>query len=158
MSASPSLRSELRDLYDDYALVLDDMELEHWVEFFTDDAVYKVISSENHAEGLELATLSCTGRPMLMDRVAAARMTTVYEPRTIRHSVGCVRVNNVAEGRIEAQANFVLFESLLDREPHILMVGRYLDVVVREGAALKFRQRLCVYDNYRIRTSLIIPV
>ena len=126
--------------------------------FFTEDGVYKVISAENHGEGLDLAALSCTGRPMLQDRVAAARMTTIYEPRTIRHSVSCVRANKAEGGEIEAQANFALFECLLDREPHILMVGRYLDTIVRQGAELKFKQRLCIYDNYRIRTSLIIPV
>ena len=158
MSASADLRNELRDLYDDYALCLDEMELERWIDFFTEDGVYKVISAENFGEGLDLAALSCSGRPMLQDRVAAARMTTIYEPRTIRHSVSCVRANKAEGGEIEAQANFALFECLLDREPHILMVGRYLDTVVRQGGELKFKQRLCVYDNYRIRTSLIIPV
>jgi len=67
-------------------------------------------------------------------------------------------VNSIEDGRIEAQANFALFECLLDREPHILMVGRYLDILVRDAAGLRFKRRHCVYDNYRIRTSLIIPV
>jgi anthranilate 1,2-dioxygenase small subunit len=37
------------------------------------------------------------------------------------------------------------------------MVGRYLDLWQRQGDRLVLRRRDCVYDNYRIRNSLIIP-
>lgn len=158
MESTSALRQSLRDLYEDYAVCLDEMELEQWPDFFTEDAVYRVTSMENHAEGLELSAIACIGKPMIRDRVAALRATTVYEPRVIRHQVSCLRINGVDGDRVSAQANFALFESLADREPHLLMTGRYIDQVVRRDGALKFAERLCVYDNYRVRTSLIIPV
>ena len=51
-----------------------------------------------------------------------------------------------------------VIESLLEREPQILMVGRYIDQLVRDAAGFKFKHRSCVYDNYRVRTTLVIPV
>ncbi len=96
--------------------------------------------------------------PPWLDRVAALRATTVYEPRMLRHMVSGVRVAAIDGDTIRGGANFVVFESLSDREPHILMVGRYLDTLVRGPDSLRFSERLCIYDNYRIRTSLIIPV
>jgi anthranilate 1,2-dioxygenase small subunit len=59
---------------------------------------------------------------------------------------------------IEAGANFLLVESLYDAEPQVLMVGEYIDTLVREGGGFKFKQRSAVYDNYRVRTTLVIPV
>ena len=152
------LRAELRDLYDDYAFCLDDMDLDGWCGFFTEDCTYKVISFENHSEGLPLALIECRGIGMVRDRVAAIRETTVYEPRQLRHFVSGVRVDSVEGDVVAARANFLIAESLADREPQIAMVGRYLDRLVRIGKALKFQERLCVYDNYRIRTSLVVPV
>jgi anthranilate 1,2-dioxygenase small subunit len=152
------LRTELRDLYDDYAVALDEMDLDGWSGFFTDDCTYKVISFENHSAGLPLALIECRGIGMVRDRVAAIRETAVYEPRQLRHFVSGVRVDGVEGEIVAARANFLIAESLADREPQLAMAGRYLDRLVRTGTALKFRERLCVVDNYRIRTSLVVPV
>jgi anthranilate 1,2-dioxygenase small subunit len=154
-----NLRAEVRDLYDDYAAALDDLDFARWTSFFTADCVYKVVSLENHKEGLPLATLACEGVGSLRDRAAAIRQTAVFEPRTVRRFVSGVRIDAVAGSEIESQANFAVFESLTDREPHLFMVGRYLDRLVRgDDGHLLLRERLCVYDNYRVRTSLVYPI
>lgn len=38
------------------------------------------------------------------------------------------------------------------------MVGRYIDTLVRTPDGFLFKDRDCICDNYRVRTSLIIPV
>jgi anthranilate 1,2-dioxygenase small subunit len=152
-----ALRAELRDFYDDYAECLDEDDLESWPSFFTEDARYTVTARENHDQGLDHATLYCDGIAMIRDRVLAIRKSTVFEPRTLRHVVSGVRVR-AAGDVIDAKASFVIFESLSDKEPRILMVGRYLDRLVRAGNSFLFKERACVFDNYRIMTSLIIPV
>jgi anthranilate 1,2-dioxygenase small subunit len=151
------LRSEVRDFNDDYALALDDLDLDRWATFFTDDCLYRVVSQENHREGLPLSTLSCSGIAMVRDRIAAIRQTAVFEPRTLRHLVSATTASEEG-GSIVARANFAIFESLSDREPHVFMTGRYLDKFAREGGRLLLRERVCVYDNWRVRTSLIYPV
>ena len=57
-----------------------------------------------------------------------------------------------------AAAVRIAVESLYDAEPQVLMVGEYIDTLVREAGGFKFKQRSAVYDNYRVRTTLVIPV
>lgn len=152
------VRADLRDFYDDYAACLDAEALRDFPDFFTEDALYRVISRENHDDGLELSPIYCLGRAMIVDRVTATLEAALYQPRSLRHFVSGVRVLGEDEGEVRATANFLIIESLVEQEPQILMVGRYIDRVVREDGALRFRERTCVYDNYRIRTTLVIPV
>ncbi len=152
-------RADLREFFDDYSACLDAEALRDFPAFFTEDALYRVISRENHDEGLELAPIYCFGRAMIEDRVNATVEAALYQPRSLRHFVSGVRiVGGEAGGEVRAESNFLIIESLVEQEPQILMVGRYLDRVVREDGALRFRERSCVYDNYRIRTTLVIPV
>ncbi len=153
-----SLRAALRDFHDDYISCLDTGELERWPDFFVEDCRYRVLSRENHDAGLPLSLIYCDGRDMLLDRVTALRETTVFEPRSLRHFVSAVRVLDVDGSLIRAEANFMIVESLSDRDPVVNMAGRYLDTFVDTGERLLLKDRWCVHDNYRIRTSLIIPV
>lgn len=154
-----AMRAELRDLNDDYVAALDAVDLEAWADLLTPDCLYRVVSRENHEEGLPLSTMECRGGAMVRDRIAALRETAVFEPRQLRHFVSGVRITAVEEGRISAQANFLIAESLSDREPHLFMAGRYVDEVVRDDQGrLKFRQRMCIYDNWRVRTSIVYPM
>jgi anthranilate 1,2-dioxygenase small subunit len=152
------LRAELRDLYDDYAAVLDAEDLASLPGFFTEDALYQVISRENLDAGLAHAPIYCHGAAMIRDRVTATRQSALYQPRSLRHFISGVRALGEAGGEIQATANFLVIESLIERMPEILMVGRYCDRLVRIDGALRFRERSCVYDNYQIRTTLVIPV
>jgi len=151
-------RAELRDFFEDYAACLDAEALTEFPAFFTEDAKYQVISRENHDDGLEHAPIFCLGRAMIEDRVTATTQAALYQPRSLRHFVSGVRIVGEEEGEVRTEANFLIVESLIEQAPEILMVGRYLDRVVRQADGLKFRERTCVYDNYRIRTTLVIPV
>ncbi len=105
-----------------------------------------------------LGLIYCMNKNMVRDRVTALRETTMFEPRSLRHFISGVRVLEVQGDHIVAQANFAVMESLSDREPTLNMVGRYLDVVRVTPEGLAFSRRDCVYDNYRVRTSLIVPI
>lgn len=157
-SVAAQRRAALRDFHDDYFACLDNVELERWPDFFIDDCRYRVISRENHDAGLPLSLIYCDGRGMLLDRVMALRESTVYEPRSLRHFVSACRITAEVSGGFSAQSNFLIIESLSDREPTVNLVGRYLDTFVETDEGLRLRDRWCVVDNYRIRTSLIIPV
>jgi len=111
------LRAELRDLYDDYALCLDEDRLEDWPTFFTDDCHYRVLSRENHDAGLPLGLIYCMNKNMLHDRVTAIRETTMFEPRALRHFISGVTIREDQDQTLVAQANFAIMESLSDREP-----------------------------------------
>jgi len=155
-----SLRAEIRDLNDDYAARLDDFELEAWAEMFTDDALYIITARENFDAGLTHGTVWCEGRAMINDRVMAIRKALIYEDRYLRHFVSGVRINDGAGtgGLIECQANFMVVESMIDAKPEIIMLGRYIDKLQRTGDALRFRERVCVFDNHWLPRALALPI
>lgn len=155
---SADLRIELQDLYDDYSASLDEVDLVRWSGFFSDDCTYQVISRENYDGGLTHAQIWCDGIGMVQDRAGAILETAVYEPRWLRHFVSGIRILSSDEREIQLEANFMISEALLDKEPHVAMVGRYVDTVVRKADRLVFKKRLCVFDNYRVRTTLVFPV
>ena len=153
-----TLRATLRDFYDDYGTCLDELRLEDWINFFTDDCHYRVISQENIQANLPLGLIYCMNKNMLIDRVTAIHETTMYEPRMLRHFISGVHINSIEGDVIKSQANFMITEALSDQEPTVNLVGQYQDVIVRTDKGLLLQRRDCVYDNYRIRNSLIIPV
>ena len=152
------LKLAVVQFYEDYAETLDDLDLEAWPDYFTDDCKYTVTSRENHDAGLTHATIYCEGIGMVRDRVAATRDCTVYEPRHLRHFLHGVRIHAIDGDVIRSKGSFLLIESVSDKEPCVHMVGRYHDTLVRSADGFKLKERICVYDNYRIYNSLIFPV
>jgi anthranilate 1,2-dioxygenase small subunit len=155
---SQELQDALRRFYDTYAACLDDGDYERWPSFFTDDAKYRITSRENFDRGLPMAAMSCDGIGMIKDRVTALVKVLVYEPRFWRRFITNVRVVSQDGNVIRSKANFLLIESMLDREPQINMLGSYHDTIVQRGSEFLIKDRRCVYDNSRILTTLFAPV
>jgi anthranilate 1,2-dioxygenase small subunit len=153
------LRAEIEAFNTDYAARLDRQDLTAWVDCFTEDAFYTVISRENVERNQPVGLIYCEGRGMIADRAFALLKTAMFGPRYLRHMISNVSVAMQPDGSVRAGANFVVFEVLTDRpDARVLLVGEYRDVFVREGDALKLKERRCVYDNLLIPTALCIPV
>lgn len=156
--ARQALRLEIEDFNTEYAAVLDRGDLRDWPRFFTEDAIYRVTGRENYDESLPLGTLYCDSRAMMEDRVFAILNTAVYAPRTLLHLVTNARVIGTSDGTIAAEANFLIVQNLLDRNPKLLMGGRYCDAFVRADGRLLLKERHCVYDTLTVQTSIVVPV
>ncbi len=148
----------LTQLYADYASAVDSGNWELWPEFFTDDCVYRLQPRENHERGFPLATLSFTSKGMLKDRVYGIKETLFHDPYYQRHVVGAPVVRAVEDGRFRCEANYAVFRTKLSDASTVFNVGRYLDVVVRTPAGLKFASRECIYDSEMIPNSIIYPI
>jgi 3-phenylpropionate/cinnamic acid dioxygenase small subunit len=152
------LRLEIEELHAAYAYCLDHGSIDDWPDFFTEDCVYKLISRENHDLGLPLGTMFAEKRGGLIDRVVSVKQTSVYHERYMIHLIGGTRVLGEKGGVIEAVSNYVLLETLPNQYTRILNAGRYQDRIVRVGGALKFREKLCIYDSTLVPASIIYPV
>jgi len=148
----------LTQLYADYASAVDSGQWDLWPEFFTDDCIYRLQPRENHERGFPLATLSFTSKGMLKDRVFGIRETLFHDPYYQRHVVGTPIVRSVEAGRFRCEANYAVFRTKLSDASTVFNVGRYLDVVVRTPAGLKFASRECIYDSEMIPNSIIYPI
>jgi anthranilate 1,2-dioxygenase small subunit len=152
------LEMRLRHFYEQYTSCLDECDYERWSSFFVDDAQYRIISREDFSRGLPIGAMSCDGIGMIRDRVRALVEVLVFEPRIWRRYISSVRISSVTGNVIESKANFLLFESKMDREPQLNMLGQYVDTLVKENGTYRIKSRDCVYDNYRIQTTLFAPV
>ncbi|HTZ77588.1 MAG TPA: aromatic-ring-hydroxylating dioxygenase subunit beta [Stellaceae bacterium] len=155
---TPELRDEIDALYADYAEALDDNEIERWPQFFVEDCLYKVVPRENWERDLPVALMRCESRGMLIDRVNAVRNTAVYAPRSFRHLIGQFRIREEAPEHYRVRANYVVLQTLVDDLTRIQNAGKYLDLVVRTGDGLRFKEKICVFDSVLVPNSLIYPI
>lgn len=157
MNLTAKLRQEITDFLIDYTTAIDDGDLDRWAGFFADPCLYKIVSKENFDAGLPLALLLCDSPGMIQDRRDAFSKLNVFGPRAWRHMTGALRL--ISDGdAIKARSNFVIFETLAGKDTHILCAGEYRDVIVRDGTALKIRERLCIYDTTMIPNSIVMPI
>ena len=80
-----SVRDAINDLMADYCHYLDDNRLEEWLDFFTEDCQYKILSRENVEDGLPLELLSCRNKNMLRDRILSLREANIYNIHFDKH-------------------------------------------------------------------------
>jgi len=153
------LRLEIEEFNAEYTAVLDAGRVQDWPQFFTEDAIYRITGRENADAGLPVGLVYCEGIGMLRDRALAISRTTMFAPRYLLHQVTNARVLAVeASGEISAEANYALFETLVDEKTTLQQVGRYHDRFLRQDGRLKLKARHCVYDSLIIDTALIYPV
>src|SRR5262249_4148556 len=84
-------RLSVWDLLVEAAYLLDEDRLEDWLDCFTEDAVYRVLSRENEMRSLPLPLLQCENKDMMRDRVLALRRANVFNIHRDRHVVGLAR-------------------------------------------------------------------
>jgi len=161
---SPAAQAALREarwegeeFYYEYAAVLERGDIERWPEFFTRDGVYRLAARDNADAGLPLGLIYCDGMGMLKDRAYALKHTEMYAPRSLNLQITNTRVLAV-DPIIQAEANYLLLETLVDEPTRIQQAGKSYDRFQREDGRLLIKERLCVYDSVVINNCIVFPV
>ena len=152
------LRARLTDLYCAYDNALNDGALERWPELFVETCIYKVIPRENVERGFPVALIYCESRDMLVDRVVALRETALYAPRIARRITSGVTLRSIEADGLHLTANFTVLQTMPDQPSELFLCGCCRDRVVEDGDALRFAERLCIYDSTIVPTSLVYPI
>lgn len=153
------LHQRVGELYARHSEVISDDRLEEWPGLFVEDCLYKLISRVNVDRKLPLATILCESRGALLDRVTAIRNTMVYEPRTVIHTVSNARlVETAADGTLVARSMFCVWQTMIDGQSQVQLVGRSFDRIAVEPDALRFRERIAVFDTELVPGSVVYPV
>jgi anthranilate 1,2-dioxygenase small subunit len=152
------LPARIERLMADYAHCIDDDRLEDWPGLFAADGRYRVQTRENHDRGLPASLIYCAGRGMLADRISALRTANIFEPHVYCHMVSAIRLLGSADGEHRARSNFTVTRTMAEGDMAIFACGRYLDRIVEDAGALRFKERLVVLDSRRIDTLLVIPI
>jgi salicylate 5-hydroxylase small subunit len=140
------------------AALLDSNDLSTWPDLFTPDGHYKLQSRENFDAGLPLCIMDYESQGMLRDRIYGVQNTIYHDPYSQRHVCSAPLIISCTDSEIIAESSYIVTRTQRDGMPQILSVGRYLDVIVRLGDALKFKARTAVYDNDLLPNSVIKPI
>ena len=159
IAALREARLEIEEFNYAYAETLDRMDVDGWVEFFTDDAFYHVVARDNFESGLPLGLIYCEGKAMMKDRAYALLNTEMFAPRYLHLSITNTRALSSDADGIRATGNYTLVETLVEEPSRVQQVGKYRDLFVRDGdGALKLKERICIYDSVMIDNCLVFPV
>lgn len=148
----------VQDLLARYADSLDQGRFEEWPEYFTENCIYKIISAENHEQGLPLGVIDCDSRNMLRDRIMALREANIYEDHRYRHILSTTLIKSADDTELQAETSFQVTRIMRDGETMIFSTGRYLDRIVEQDGVLLFAEKLVVFDARGIDTLLVIPL
>jgi anthranilate 1,2-dioxygenase small subunit len=55
--------------------------------------------------------MRCESKDMLKDRITAARETSVYAPRALRHLLSNIRIKDSDNGQLRVQPNYAVLET-----------------------------------------------
>jgi 3-phenylpropionate/cinnamic acid dioxygenase small subunit len=150
-------RDALRDFYDEYYTVLDDVRLDEWPALFTEDCVYRVIPRENYEAGYTLSTIYAESRGMLVDRVMGMTRTQMFAPRYYRRFPGPLLIVSRAGDSVRTRHNLLVVQTLIDKKTEIVLSAVCHDVLVPDGERNRLRERIVVFDSEMIPNSLIYP-
>lgn len=152
------MKAAIEELFHAYAECIDNDELEQWPEFFTEECLYKVIARENYARNLVTCVIYCESNGMLKDRITAHRHANIYEAHTYKHVVSGIRIVDREGDSYKVHANYAVFQTKQDGITEVFSVGKYVDKVVFEDGAAKFKEKIVVYDTAMIPTLLVTPI
>ena len=147
----------MRDFYDDYYTTLDDVRLEEWPAFFTENCLYRVIPRENFEAGYTLSTIFAESRGMLIDRVMGVTKTQMFAPRYYRRFPGPLRIVSRDGDSVRTRHNLLVVQTLIDKKTDIVLSAVCHDLIIPDEDRLRFRERIVVFDSEMIPNSLIYP-
>ncbi len=141
-----------------YIRAIDDDRMEDWPKLFTPTCLYRVVTRENHAQGLPLSIMECRSRGMMEDRVTGLRRINVYEPQRYTHQISALEIGAESETRFKCRSNYLVVRTTSDGSMTVFSTGVYLDTVVIDGEAVLFEERIVVQESRRVDTLMVIPL
>ena len=152
------VRDAINDLMADYCHYIDDDRLEEWLDFFTEDCEYIILSRENEESNLPLELLSCRNKNMLRDRILSLREANIYNIHFDKHLLGAVRILGKENGGYRVQANYSLYQSNQDGVSELFSVGTYRDLITFAAGKPQFKEKTAVADTFGIPRLLSTPI
>lgn len=148
------------DLQQRYVSALDNLDMQGWLATFSGQGQYRLTTLENEKHHLPLSLMLDDCYARLLDRVKFVdevwgRTVEAYQPR---HFVqrGISATN--AGGEYQVHSNFSVYYTNKEGHTSLLVVGRYQDLIVREGGGLKFKAKTGVMDTAVPPRYIIYPI
>jgi len=154
----PEVRELITNLMTDYVHYIDYNRLEEWLELFTEDSKYKILSRENVDQDLPLELLSCHNKNMLRDRILSLREANIYNIHYDKHLLGPLRIYSEADNNYQVHANYAVYQTNDEGESDLFGVGTYRDIIYVIDGEAKFKEKIAVMDTFGIDRLLSTPI
>jgi anthranilate 1,2-dioxygenase small subunit len=138
--------------------LVDAGRLNEWMDLFAQECVYRIVPRENFDRGLPVTLLQCDNRRQLRDRVVSLLEAMKYNIHTDRHIIGMPTIVERSGGVIKAEAPFVVMQADAEGAGALFVFGSYVDQLVLEDGALRFKSKIAVIDNFEIPHALSTPI
>ncbi len=142
----------------DYAIAIDEDQLERWPGFFAEKCLYRIVSRRDYELKRPASVLVCDSKGMLLDRVGAIRRVNVFEPHRYRHILGPTKILKAGADRFETYTSYLVVRTTQDGPMDLFSAGSYRDEVVFEDGAPKLGSRIVALDSELIDTLLSLPI
>ena len=149
---------EVADLYARYAETICDRHIDQWPDYFTEQCLYRLVPRLNHDRGLRIGPMFAESKGALKDRVTAINETLVHASRSLTHIISGARVVEVDGNTVRARSMLSVYQTLVDGNTRLQLVGRTFDTIDTSGAQYLFRERLVVFDSELLTGALVFPV
>lgn len=148
---------ELQMFLDLYARLIDEDRLEEWVELFSPEGRYEIISRENLTQGFALPLMLCENRNQISDRVMSLRKANIYNIHTDRHILSQLHVEPTEQGW-RVGANYALYQTNQEGVSSLYSVGRYDDLIRKVDGRLQFVSKRVIVDTGAVPSLLATPI
>lgn len=158
MSHRIELQLQVLDLYSRYARAIDDARFDDWLSLFDAQCAYHVIPLENSRRQMELPIIRCRNRAMLSDRIVSLQQANIYNIHTDRHFISNIQVLDAGEHGVQAEADFVIYQTDQEGETRLFCVGRYRTWMVGAPDQLRIREQRVTLDTASVPTLIATPL
>jgi anthranilate 1,2-dioxygenase small subunit/terephthalate 1,2-dioxygenase oxygenase component beta subunit len=141
-----------------YAAAIDQDRLNVWPDFFVEECLYKITSSDNQKRGYSAGIIYADSRRMLRDRITALRTANIYERHSYRHIIGLPVIISTGSDGIIAEAPFLVVRIIRDGRTDLFATGVYCDKISDDAGTLRFVERVVVCDSGYFDTLVVIPL
>jgi anthranilate 1,2-dioxygenase small subunit len=152
------VREILTALMANYAMALDENQLEDWVELFDEACDYRIVTRENVEQGLPNVLMWCDNKNMLRDRVESYRHVNLYNPHYDRHVLGPLRFTDGGDGLWSFDVAYSLFQTELEGASRLFSVGRYRVQARVRGNEARLKSVMVVADTGLVPSLLATPI
>jgi anthranilate 1,2-dioxygenase small subunit len=158
VTAAADAREILTALMAEYAMRIDEDQLEDWVELFDEACDYRVVTRENVEQNLPNVLMWCDNRNMLRDRVASYRDVNLYNLHYDRHVLGPLCFLEKKDSLWTFDVSYSLFQTELEGASRLFSVGRYSVEARIDGNSAKLVKVAVVADTGLIPSLLATPI
>jgi anthranilate 1,2-dioxygenase small subunit len=148
----------LGELLARYGQLIDSGDLRGWLNLFAEECSYRIMPRDNYDRGYPVSLLQCDNRAQLQDRVVSLLEANKYNLHTDRHIIGVPTISERVGGVVRLETSFVVMQADAEGVGGLFAFGRYIDEVVDEDGAKRFRSKVAIVDNFEIPRAISTPI